>query len=269
MLADYHIHSHFSDDSQANIYAICDQALAAGLTEIAITDHDDRTWPKKDPSFVLADVDAYFRALTNIRDTYKDKLSLRIGLEIGFNHVRMPDYMALLKNYPFDFILGSAHEVRGVQVHLPSYFIGRSVNQAYTDYYDNLRDFILRYDCYDMIGHLNLLRRYHPQALPADGSEPGSRALENLLRTLVQVGKGLEVNTSTYASLGQPLPGPDILRLYRHLGGTHLTIGSDAHRAKDVGSGIGSAHLLLSKIGFRTYNRYCLRTPLPSPLFSA
>ena len=41
ILADYHMHSHFSGDSQANIDDMIQNAIKRGLTHICITDHLD------------------------------------------------------------------------------------------------------------------------------------------------------------------------------------------------------------------------------------
>ena len=47
MLIDYHLHSQFSCDSLTNMESICQAAIAAGLDEIAFTDHMDLTWPQQ------------------------------------------------------------------------------------------------------------------------------------------------------------------------------------------------------------------------------
>ena len=41
ILADYHMHSHFSGDSQANIEDMIQNAIKRGLTHMCITDHLD------------------------------------------------------------------------------------------------------------------------------------------------------------------------------------------------------------------------------------
>lgn len=267
MLADYHIHSRFSDDSKADLEAICHQAIDRGLKEIAITDHDDRTWPKRDPAYTIRNFDLYFRTLEDLQSRFQNQLTIRVGLEIGFNHCRMPDYLAITRNYPFDFIIGSAHEVRGAQVHAPGFFIGRSKDQAYSSYYDNLRDFVLRYGCFDVVGHLTLLRRHQPEKDSLNGPIFGLAALEKLLQALIDAQKGIEVNTSGYRlDPSEPLPGPTILALYRQLGGNILTIGSDAHRAQDVGFGIHATQDLLRRLSFSAYSRFERHHALQTPL---
>ena len=66
--------------------------------------------------------------------------------------------------------------------------------------------------------------------------------VEEVLRTVIPKGVGIECNTNRG---NEPLPGPEILRLYRRLGGEIVTLGSDAHRPGDVGC--------------------CLKRPPPAP----
>jgi len=57
------------------------------------------------------------------------------------------------------------------------------------------------------------------------------------------------------------MPGLDVLKLYRKLGGEILTIGSDAHLAKDVGKGLAEAVELAKEAGFRFVTVFRERKP--------
>jgi histidinol-phosphatase (PHP family) len=61
----------------------------------------------------------------------------------------------------------------------------------------------------------------------------------------------LEINTSGFRqSPGRTYPDQELVRLYRELGGKMISIGSDAHRADDLGSGCWQALSMAQKIGF-------------------
>lgn len=52
-------------------------------------------------------------------------------------------------------------------------------------------------------------------------------------------GKGIEVNTSSYRyGLSDLMPSRDILKLYKALGSTILTISSDAHKLEHLAASI-------------------------------
>ena len=52
------------------------------------------------------------------------------------------------------------------------------------------------------------------------------------------------------------MPGADILRLYRRLGGEIITLGSDAHRPEDVAASSASGQELLRECGFRYFTTF-------------
>lgn len=76
-------------------------------------------------------------------------------------------------------------------------------------------------------------------------------------------GKGIEINTSGLrVDLRQTLPHRDILRLYRECGGTYITIGSDAHKAEEVGEGILQAVEEIRSLGYENITTYEKRKPI-------
>ena len=75
-----------------------------------------------------------------------------------------------------------------------------------------------------------------------------------ILKTVIQDGKGLELNTS-YRRYGlmDTTPSVEILKLYRELGGEIVTMGSDAHAAEYVGGFMDEARDVLRDCGFRYF----------------
>ena len=72
-------------------------------------------------------------------------------------------------------------------------------------------------------------------------------SVEQVLRAVVDRGIGIECNTNRGH---MPLPGAEILKRYRQLGGEIITLGSDAHRPQHVGLGIREGRQLLQACGF-------------------
>ena len=72
--ADYHMHTNFSSDSDANIEDMIETAISLGLKEIAITDHLDYQYP--DPEFpFLLDYDAYSQKIAQMQEKYSKKIA--------------------------------------------------------------------------------------------------------------------------------------------------------------------------------------------------
>lgn len=98
MLADYHVHCEFSDDSVYPLLAVCRDAADLGLAEICFTDHVDYGIKpdvdefRSDPScapivdgepITNVDYPRYFAAIDEARGRFAGKLAIKAGLELG------------------------------------------------------------------------------------------------------------------------------------------------------------------------------------------
>lgn len=108
------MHTCFSADSEAPVTFMLDAAVEKGLEGVCITDHMDLDFPET-PDFPANafqfDLDEYFGRLNRLKEQYKDKLDLRIGVEIGLQKHLGEAYHRLTETYPFDFVIGSVHLV--------------------------------------------------------------------------------------------------------------------------------------------------------------
>ena len=84
-----------------------------------------------------------------------------------------------------------------------------------------------------------------------------------ILRRLAERGKALEINTSGIRqSPKEALPSVQILKMFKEAGGRYLTVGSDAHLAKDVGADFDTARQMALEAGFRHIALYEQRKPI-------
>lgn len=101
------------------------------------------------------------------------------------------------------------------------------------------------------MGHLDMIRRYDKA-----GEYPFEKVrdlVEEILKTVIARGKGIELNTSCFRyGLPDLTPGREILTLYRNMGGKILTIGSDTHREAHLGVRIKEMHGELKSLGFES-----------------
>ena len=72
--------------------------------------------------------------------------------------------------------------------------------------------------------------------------------IDEILRTLADQGKGLEMNTSGVDRCGGYLPTADYFRRFRELGGQIVTVGSDAHTSDRIGQYTREACQVLKEI---------------------
>ena len=130
------------------------------------------------------------------------------------------------------------------------------------EYFENCLA-VARWDKPDAIAHLGFLKRYAVRDGVTLDYTPYNDLIEEILRTLIATGKALEVNTSGFRyGLPEWIPGIEIWRRYRAMGGELVTIGSDAHRPEDIGAGHKEAQQMLRELGFTRFFYFRARKPV-------
>ena len=257
---DMHNHTLYSDDSNATMKSIIDAGVQQGLKGIAITDHYDPDYPTPEFQFT-PDFPAYQNEMEELKEAYRNKIEVILGIEIGIQHGKTLDKCrSAAREYPYDFILGSFHCAHGKDLYV-DYFNGWSIEEAYHGFYQYMIDCLENYHDFDVLGHINIVDRYTSR-IPTYG--PYMEEIEAILRLLVDRGKGLEINTSSFRyNLGDvTTPTQEILALYKEVGGEIITLGSDAHSPRHVGYKLDWAEDFAKSHGFRYYAHYKNRLPI-------
>lgn len=259
--ADYHIHSSFSGDSSEKFENITKNAIKKGLTSICITDHQDFGFYADGILFEL-DKDEYFNYMLYIQDKYKETIDIRIGVETGLEVDKAVRLKEFVNRHPYDFVIGSSHLINGFDPYYPEYFNGKTERQAFIEYFESIVDNLKVCSDFDVYGHIDYVVRYAPSKDKNYIYHDYSDILDEILKTIIQKGKGIEVNTSGLRSgLNNPNPSYDIIRRYRELGGEILTFGSDAHKAQDIAWGFDETVEKVKACGFKYYCEFKNRKP--------
>lgn len=234
--------------------AICEAAIARGIREIAFTEHVD-FGPADPPDYFRPE--EYLAEIKNCRASYGDRLTIRTGAELGDPHLFGKQALAMLDLVEFDVVIGSVHYAEGMQVAWEAAFFEQPLRQAYEAYFRQVVRLAAEGE-FDVLGHLDLVKRdAYKFGKVYDGPEPYADMIRAALRSIVERGKGIEINTSPLRK-GQPetCPSLEILRWYRELGGEILTIGSDAHYSDHVGSCFEVALEMARATGFARLARF-------------
>ncbi len=265
ILADCHMHSHFSADSDASMDDMIQAGIKAGLKTMCFTEHNDFDMPDgseiKPEEWVL-NTDSYLYELLQYKEKYKDVMKILFGVEIGFQEKCIRCNAVLAKSHEFDFIIGSTHIVRDMDPYYPVYFEGRDAEDAYREYFENELLSIKKNSNYDVYGHLDYVVRYGGDPSKAYDFDRHAELFDEILKALIDKGKGIELNTGGIKKgMTQFHPCDRVLRRYRELGGEIITIGSDAHKPENVGEYFDRACEVLKDCGFRYYCVFEKRTP--------
>ena len=229
---DFHMHSQVSFDGHDSAAAMVKAAVAAGLKEMCFTDHIDYDLLATEQT-MLFDTAVYNATYD---DLYHPEVLIRRGMEFGMTPENMETFKKDLQRRPFDFVLGSIHFVDDLDVYFQPYWQGKTIHQAERRFLECTLECVQNHSDFDVLAHLTYISkcRCHPAPRPVPYEEH-RQLLDEILRTLAQKGKGLEMNTSGVDRCGDYLPFEPYFRRFKELGGEIVTIGSDAHTASRVG----------------------------------
>lgn len=260
-LADYHVHSSCSFDAKDRMVDMAKSELSKGITEICFTDHvdfgDQQTMQIGPDRFQLpkSQVKQFIEAM----EKAPEGIDIKIGLELGEGNHDPARAKRIYAMPEYDFILGSLHNLKGEKdFYYIKYESYEQCYELYDRYMDELID-LAGIGCFDCMAHIGYCLRYmHKQGFDAEVTlDRFGRKVDTLLRTLIENGKGIELNVADLVPGGRddpllmPVPNIAILRRYRELGGDIITVGSDAHNVKAAGVGLREGYELLSDIGFK------------------
>ncbi len=260
---DYHLHTTFSHDGISTMEAQIQNAIKLGLKEICFTEHYDIYDGLKNNSLKTIDVGNYVENFKQYKEKYKNQIRLKLGIEIGLQPDLKEAIRNMVKQYPFDFIIGSSHITCKKDIAMDaSFFEGLTQKEAYTKYFREVLENIKIYDEFDVYGHIDYIVRYGGYENKIIKYSDYQEILDEILTNIINKGKGIEINTSGYRyGLEAPHPNFEILTRYKELGGKIVTIGSDAHKVQDVCSHFEKATNLLKKIGYKSYTVFENREP--------
>lgn len=270
--ADMHMHTWFSTDSEACPRDMADEAVRKGLKTICFTDHfdkDDLEWGEEG----IFDVDAYFVEMQKLQEEYAGKLNIRIGIELGLRTYLKDYYEELTKKYPFDFVIGSVHNVpykKDAEGNIlytdpaaEKLFTDRTDKEAYRLMMETTLENVRTSDCFQTLGHLDYVVRYGKSREKEYSYTDYADIIDEILKLLIEKEKGLEVN-SAGLKYGLPFvhPHPDVLKRYRELGGEIITIGADAHKPEHIAYDFAKAEEILKSCGFKYYTEFFEQKPV-------
>ena len=270
--ADMHMHTWFSTDSEACPRDMADEAVRKGLKTICFTDHfdkDDLEWGEEG----IFDVDAYFVEMQKLQEEYAGKLNIRIGIELGLRTYLKDYYEELTKKYPFDFVIGSVHNVpykKDAEGNIlytdpaaEKLFTDRTDKEAYRLMMETTLENVRTSDCFQTLGHLDYVVRYGKSREKEYSYTDYADIIDEILKLMIEKEKGLEVN-SAGLKYGLPFahPHPDVLKRYRELGGEIITIGADAHKPEHIAYDFAKAEEILKSCGFKYYTEFFEQKPV-------
>lgn len=266
-IPDTHMHSCHSHDARDSVEEMYLSAQEKKLDVLCITDHCDIEF--------CDSVDVVGNAITAVKDirscarAFGHSPKLLAGIEMGEMIWNGEASQKVLSAADYDVVIGSVHAVRYEGYTQP--YAGIDFSQmSHSDlegflsaYFDDL-EVLLKTGDFDVLAHLTCPFRYinGKYRLGID-TRRYEEPITKILRTLIQRGTALEVNTSTLGGFYDELmPEEWILAKYREMGGYLITAGSDAHVKENVGHGFKDLFTVLKRNRFEYLFYYENRMPV-------
>jgi histidinol-phosphatase (PHP family) len=274
---DYHVHPDFSPDASGSMRDCCKAAIAAGVTELCFTTHYEPDPARAEIECVCVDgarvhvasdwASAYFAEIERCRVEFP-ALTIRAGVEVGYE----PGLEGLISDFlgahEFDFVLGAIHCLDHIAI-----TAGDELEQFKRDYLPYGPEHVAgRYfqhiraaagsQLFDCLAHLDVYRKYIKPLFDERFDAVIRAELGPTLRFIAESGTGIEVNSSALRrGMNEPYPAAVIVEQAVQAGVLRFTVGSDAHRAEDVGKGIDIVTALFARFGIQPA-RFCQRKPV-------
>lgn len=262
---DYHIHSNLSFDAYDSPVRCAMAARDKGLTEICMTEHHELDYPYNETNCEL-DFSFYDMEIIKAREVVPE-IIVRKGVEVSLRPAVLKRTQESIKGRGFDFIIASQHTIKEKDPYFGDGFEGKTLREAQREYLEEMLYDLQNFDDYDVIGHIGYIDKYLEKAAGlTGGGGPFTYAdfhelLDEILRTAISKGKGIEVNTSNYFVYDYPTPHPSIIKRFAELGGEVMTMGSDAHFSDAIGHRFRDAVQLMKQCGVKYVCTFEQRKP--------
>ena len=255
MIADYHVHTSFSDDSDYPMQDCLNHAIELGVEEICFTEHVDYGVKGKPGQMPNCPTEEYLTEFKRCEKIFDGKIKMKFGMEFGMQVSIVDEFQKLFNSYPFDFIILSCHQVDNQEFWTYEFQQTHTQKEYHERYYNEIYNVMKVYDDWSILGHLDMVKRYDSW-----GEYPFSKVRDmvaEILKLTISKNKGIEINTSCYRyKLEDLTPSHEILKLYKDLGGEIITIGSDSHAENHLAVKIQDVQAELKNLGFKNIYTY-------------
>jgi histidinol-phosphatase (PHP family) len=237
---DGHVHTRLCHHATGEMEEYVLAGIGCGLRKLVFLEHFEVGINYVESTWLTAEDFQYYQAEgERLREKYRDRIEVGLGIEVGFNPDFIEETIAFLASYPWDRI-GISHHFfhwNGRHYNMVSRKSGNltvleqvGVDRVADRYFSTLKTAVEVLPG-TVLCHLDAVLRHHPQMKITRAHE---EAMAEILHLARSKNMALEVNTSGYPQRNRPYPDPAQIRVAVELG-IPLAAGSDAHRPDQVG----------------------------------
>ncbi len=252
-----HTHSYpASHDATDSLKDMISAAQKKGVAFYGVSNHFDYDYElllmskEEIAEITNGDEEEYFHDARHLQEDYAGVMNVAVGAEFGFSI--KPEvqgrYALTYEKYRPDYVINSVHGGEGKD--FARYEFTESKRDTYAMYLRLIRASLDAPYPYDIVGHIEYIVRYVPYEERFLSLEEFGAQIDDILLTIIQKDKILEVNTATRGLRRTSLPSRAILERYYALGGRKISYGSDAHGVDRILDKREEVVQMLQEIGF-------------------
>lgn len=261
-LGDYHIHTRYSD-GEGEVVEFVERAIALGLPEIGFADHLVPPGLGRVGSYGVPpdQLESYVAAVRDAAARYPE---IRVLLSVEADYlVKYEEALAeMLKQYPFDYVVGSIHFVGSFDFADEAkerHPLWNDVDEVFRGYYEATCR-AAESGLFQIMAHVGYVGLW--------GHRPSDVMIEcedEALHAIAAAGMVLELNTGGVLDpIGAMYPSDDLLQRACRLG-IPLTLSSDAHTMDDVAMLYEEGVARARAAGYSNVVRMSDRSAIPLP----
>lgn len=226
-----------------------DAALAAGLSELGISDHAPQT-PEPFDDWRMRDrqLPEYFSWIETAKSHAAGRIPIRAGLECDWLSGNETWIENLAARYPWDYLIGSVHYLGSWNFDNPhklSLWNSNDWEDVWTRYWKAYAEMAAS-GLFDILGHPDLIKKFG-HIPPGDLT----RFYEPAIDAIASSGAAIEINTAGWHKpCADAYPATTFLELSCSAG-IPLVISSDAHAPAEVARDFASACSRAKAAGYR------------------
>lgn len=105
MLSNFHTHSNYCD-GKATLREMVDFAVAHGFSELGFSGHSPLPFEN---TYSITDYEGYCNEVRALKEEYKDRIKIYLGLEIDYIPGMLEDFTPLIEQGGLEYTIGSIH----------------------------------------------------------------------------------------------------------------------------------------------------------------
>lgn len=247
-LHDQHVHSIYSHDSNESLVNYLEKAKNLNCSYFVTTEHFDLGLVEYDENWI-ADYEKLKNELNQLQTNYPS-IKMLLGIEVGYKEDRVGEITEKINSQDFDVVNLSIHDGPNIDFYWYKYFEKYSEEYVMDLYFKIMIKATSTFFKYNVLSHID----YGFKTLYLHNKNHHISQYENYIKTvyqnLIKNQKALEINTKVQEAINDDNHTIYLLQLYKKMGGTRITLSSDAHSCDRYESSFDHYLNLIKQCGF-------------------